>query len=153
MLFLLFHIGRDRYALDAAHVVEVLPMVRHKAIPRAPAGVLGAFDYHGTPVPLIDLAALATGMPSRGLMSTRIFLVSYLARPGKTHLLGLLAERATEAIRRERDDFLDAGVAVDAAPYLGPVTMDARGAIQRIEVDRLLPPSIHEVLFREPAET
>ena len=71
----------------------------------------------------------------------------------ETHLLGLLAERTTETIRREESDFADAGVAVDGAPYLGLVTRDARGLIQRVEVNRLLSDSVRDVLFRQPMET
>lgn len=152
MLFLLFQLGDDRYALNTADLVEVLPMVKLKALPQALPGVAGAFTYHGTPVPLIDLAALALGTPSRTLMSTRILLVNYDDPNGERHLLGLLAEQATETIRRDADDFMEAGVAVDAAPYLGPVTTDARGLIQRIQVNGLLPANVRELLFRQAAE-
>jgi chemotaxis-related protein WspB len=152
MLFLLFQLGKDRYALDTAQVVEVLPTVKLKEIPQAPAGVAGAFNYHGAPVPMIDLAALALGQPSRARMSTRIILVNYTEPGGETHLLGLLAERTTETIRREAADFVDAGVAVDAAPYLGPVTTDAQGMIQRIEINQLLTAQVRDLLFRQPIE-
>lgn len=152
MLFLVFQIGRDRYALETGQIVEVLPLVRLKQIPQAPAGVAGVFIYHGAPVPLLDLVELTLGTPSRTRMNTRIILVNYAEDGGETHLLGLLAEQATETIRREAADFLDAGVAVDTAPYLGPVTTDARGMIQRIAVNRLLPGHVREKLFRQPIE-
>jgi chemotaxis-related protein WspB len=152
MLFLLFQLGKDRYALDTACLVEVLPMVKLKELPQASVGVIGAFIYHGAPVPLIDLASLALGKPSRLLMSTRIFLVNYLEPAGASHLLGLVAEQATETIRRDANDFVDAGVALDSAPYLGPVTTDSRGMIQRIEINRLLPSHIRQQLFRQPVE-
>ena len=148
MLFLTFQIGKDRYALDSAQVVEVLPLVRHKQIPHAAAGVIGAFVYHGKPVPLIDLAQLCLGVPARIRMSTRIFLINYTREP--EHLLGLVAEHATQTIRREAHDFTNPGVAVDAAPYLGPVTTDAHGMIQRIEVHQLLPAEVRNQLFRQP---
>ena len=40
MLFLLFQLGNDRYALDASRVVEVLPLVELKHLPLAPRGTL-----------------------------------------------------------------------------------------------------------------
>ena len=43
-------------------------------------------------------------------------------------------------------------MAVDDAPYLGPITRDARGLIQRVEVNQLLSDSIRDVLFRQPME-
>jgi chemotaxis-related protein WspB len=152
MLLLLFKLGDDRYALETKDVVEVLPLVNWKTIPGAPAGVAGVFNYHGAPVPLIDLAELALGTPSRARMSTRIVLVNYVEEAGGTHLLGLLTEHVAETIRREEADFADPGVATPAAPYLGPVTTDARGIIQRVEVRHLLPAGVREILFRQPLE-
>lgn len=152
MLFLTFQLGKDWYALQASEVVEVLPRVHCKIIPRAPAGVAGVFTYHGAPVPLIDLAALSLGKPSRPRMSTRIILINYTGPAGKTHRLGLLAEQATAAIRREKSDFVEASVTGDGAPYLGRVTKDPRGLIQLIEPRRLLSPEVCDALFRETVE-
>ena len=36
MLFLLFQLGQDRYALDASRVVEVVPLLTLKQFPRPP---------------------------------------------------------------------------------------------------------------------
>ena len=66
-------------------------------------------------------------------------------------MLGLIAEKATETMRRDPADFVSAGVTIDAAPYLGPVTADAHGLIQRIEVRQLLPASVRDLLFNESA--
>jgi chemotaxis-related protein WspB len=119
MLFLLFRIGDDRYALDALQIAEVLPVVGVKGIPQAPAGVAGIIDYHGSPVPLIDLSQLALGRPARRRLSTRIVLVHYADQKSTKHLLGLLAEGATETMRRDPADFVASGVGNDPAPYLG----------------------------------
>jgi chemotaxis-related protein WspB len=148
MLFLVFYLGNDRYAIEVAQVVEVLPLVNVKQVPQALAGVAGVFDYHGSPVPLIDLAELALAKPSRRWMSTRIILVNYFMEPGQTHLLVLLAERATETLRRNEGDFTDAGVAVADNSYLGPVTIDEAGIVQRIEIRNLLSESVRDQLFR-----
>ena len=150
MLFLLFQLGDDRYALEIGQIVEVLPMVSVKEIPQAAPGVAGVFNYRGAPVPLIDLSELALRTPSRPRISTRIILVQYVGEAGPAHLLGLLAEKTTETLRRAEADFVDSGVSVDAAPYLGPVTTDSRGIIQRVEVTRLLPARVRDQLFRQP---
>jgi chemotaxis-related protein WspB len=91
MLFLLFQLGDDRYALDTGRVAEVLPLVAITPIPKAPTGVAGLFNYHGAPVPAIDLSQLTMGRPARNRMNTRIVLVHYPDGRGKTHLLGLIA--------------------------------------------------------------
>jgi len=153
MLFLVFQLGTDRYAIEAAQVVEVLPLVKSKHIPHAPLGVAGVFDYHGAPVPLIDLAELALGKASRKWMSTRIILVNYREKSGKTHLLGFLAEHATETIHRAEEDFKDAGILAADAPYLGPVITEAGGIIQRIGVQNMLSATVGDYLFREQVES
>jgi chemotaxis-related protein WspB len=153
MLFLLFQLGEDRYALDTGRVVEVLPLVAITPIPKAPAGVAGLFNYHGAPVPAIDLSQLTMGVPARGRLNTRIVLVHYPDGRGKTHLLGLIAEKVTETVRREPADFVASGVTTDRAPYLGPVATDARGVLQWIDVEWLLPASVRDVLFTRPRNT
>jgi chemotaxis-related protein WspB len=150
MLFFLFRLADDRYALDALQIAEILPLVRVKRLPRAPAGVAGIIDYHGAPVPLIDLSQLALGRPARQRLGTRIILVNYPDPEGTTHLLGLLAERATETMRRDPADFVACGVGNDPAPYLGPVAADAQGLVQWIQVDKLLPLSVRDQLFKQP---
>jgi chemotaxis-related protein WspB len=152
MLFLQFQLGKDRYALDSSQVVEVLPLLGIKQIPQAPAGVAGAFNYRGKPVPVIDLSELALGRPARLHMSTRIIIVRYPDGNGTQHLLGLIAEKATETVRRDPADFADSGVVNDGAPYLGPVATDPNGLVQRIEVTQLLPAAVRDVLFKQPLE-
>jgi len=149
MLFLTFQLGSDRYAVEAAQVVEVLPLVTVKRTPRAPAGVAGILNYHGRPVPLIDLVELALGKPSRKWMSTRIILVDYIGESGKVHLLGLLAEQVTETMRCAEGDFAVSGVAMTDAPYLGSVATNAAGIVQRIKVKNLVPENVRSQLFCE----
>lgn len=149
MLFLVFQLEKDRYAIEAAQVVEVLPLVNVKSIPGALAGMAGVFDYHGKPVPVIDLAELALETPSRRWMSTRIVLVNYAEESGRTHVLGLLAEQATATLSRREEDFTDPGVASTENRWLGPVTIDPDGMVQRVEVRNLLPESVRNLLFRE----
>jgi chemotaxis-related protein WspB len=152
MLFLQFQLGKDRYALDSSQVVEVLPLLGIKQIPQALVGVVGAFNYRGRPVPVIDLSELALGRPARRHMSTRIIIVLYPGGNGTLHPLGLIAEKATETVHRDPADFADSGVASDDAPYLGPVATDPNGLVQRIEVARLLPAAVRDVLFKQPLE-
>ena len=149
MLFLLFQLGKDQYALDAGQVVEVLPLINCKRIPHAPSCVAGVFNYHGTPVPLIDLTELALGRSSQTKLSTRIVVVNYLSLSGKKRLIGLVAECVMETLQRAETDFVDSGVAAANSPYLQSVLTDKSGVIQRVEVARLLPQSLQEQLFCE----
>ena len=152
MLFLLFELGNDRYALDVRQIAEVLPLVAVKQIPRAPRAMTGVLTYRGAPVPVVDLSQLTLGRPSLRRLSTRIVLVHCPDETGRTHLLGLIAERATETMRHEPSDFVPSGVTDAGAPYLGPVVGGARGLIQWIDVRTLLPPSFRDLLFKEPMD-
>lgn len=152
MLFLYFQLGNDRYALDCSQVIEVVPLLGIKRIPQAPAAVAGAFNYRGKPVPVIDLSVLALGRPARHHMSTRIVIVVYPGADSAQHLLGLIAEKATQTLRRDPADFTESGVVNDDAPYLGPVATDPNGLLQWIDVKKLLPASVRDVLFKQPLE-
>jgi chemotaxis-related protein WspB len=150
MLFLVFELGTDRYALDVRQIAEVLPLVGVKEIPMAPTGMSGLFNYRGAPVPVVDLSQLMLGRPSVRRLSTRIVLVQHPDKSGGTRLLGLIAERATQTARHEPSDFLPSGITNADAPYLGSVVIDAKGLLQLIEVQRLLPSSFRDLLFGEP---
>lgn len=150
MLFLLFQIGADRYALSAREVVEVLPVVALKEIPGVPPTLAGLMDYRGLPVPVVDVSALALGRPAARRVSTRVLVVRYVPPAGGERLLGLLAEHATEMSARAPGEFQPAGVGSPATRYLGPVASDPRGLIQRIEVTELLDDTLRALLF--PAE-
>jgi chemotaxis-related protein WspB len=151
MLFLLFQLGADRYALPACDVAEVLPLVALKEIPTAPRGVAGLIDYRGAAVPAIDLSALALGRAAARRVSTRVFMVNYPlgTKGGGTRLLGLIAEHATEMTNKAAGDFQFTGVRTTGARYLGPVATDPRGMIQRVEVSELLDEALRAALFPE----
>ena len=145
MLFLLMQLDGDRYALDIRQVAAVLPLVELRTVPGAPDAVAGIIDYGGAPVPVIDLARLLANRPAHRRLGTRIVLVRYEGE----HTLGLIAERATETVRREPADFQPSGVTRSDPPHLGPVALDAMGPVHWIDVSRLLPGSLAESLFRQ----
>jgi chemotaxis-related protein WspB len=149
MTFLLFQIGADRYALEIRRVAEALPRVKLKTIPQAAAGIAGVFNYHGQPVPVVDLTALVSGRPGSSSLSTRLLVVHCAAADGTPHLLGLLAEQATATARFEPQDFKEPGVTTTGTPYLGPVISDTRGLIQWVEIEKLLSPEVRGQLWRQ----
>jgi chemotaxis-related protein WspB len=149
MLFLLFQLGTDRYALAASHVVEVIPLLDLKRLPQAPKGVAGVFNYRGRPVPAVDLSELTLGQPSIERLSTRIIVVKHPDAAGQDRLLGLVAENATETLRADPLSFVDSGVRLGAAPYLGPMLMDAKGPVQLLHEQRLLPETVRQMIFSD----
>lgn len=143
MLFLLFSLGEQRFALPAREVVEVLPRMPLKPIPAAPDWVAGVFSYRGQVVPVVDLCRLALGTPARQRTSTRLVLVNY---PGD-RCLGLVLEQASQTLRCDVAEFKPYGLSSPDARYLGPIREDARGLLQRISVEQLLDERARVLLF------
>ncbi|WP_263260714.1 chemotaxis protein CheW [Pseudomonas sp. RIT-PI-S] len=143
MLFLLFTLGEQRFALPARDIVEVLPLVPLKPIPHAPSWVGGVFAYRGQVVPVIDVRALALGAPAVRRTSTRVVLVSHA--PGQT--LGLVLEHASETLRCDPAQFKPYGLHNAQARYLGPIREDERGLLQWISVGELLDERARSLLY------
>jgi len=150
MKVLVFHIGRERYALPLTAVLRVLPVARLKPLPGAPHYVPGLLDLHGEPVPVVDLSRLAGTPPSAVRYDTRILLLDVPAA-GRLRRLGLKAERVA-GIADIDAQLRDGGVA--AAPWLGRVAAGSAGAggetscmLQLIEPARLLAPEVAIELF------
>lgn len=138
MLFLVFQVGADRFALEAARVIEVLAMVELQKIAGAPVGTAGEFVYRGEPVPVLDLCLLTLGRASNHRLSTRIILLRHEPQPGVQKPLGLIAEHATELAQKQLGEFTSAGD--------GLVAADPRGRLRLLQLDKLLTPELRDLL-------
>ena len=138
MLFLLFQLDGHRYALDAQDVVEILPLVAAKRTPHSPEGSVGLFNYRERPVPLIDLSELVLGRPANARLSTRIILVERKGGGREAHLVGLLAEQATELMRCDEEALAIADASNTHTSYLGSVFFGKDGFVQRFDANALL---------------
>lgn len=147
-LFLVFHIGNERFALKATEVAEVLPRLPLKPIAHAPSWVAGVFAHRGALVPVIDVSALTFGTSAQARTSTRLVLVNYQPQPwNKAQWLGLILEQATDTLRCDPAEFQPYGLDNQQAPYLGPVREDAQGLMQWIGVAELLTAQVRALLF------
>jgi chemotaxis-related protein WspB len=148
MLFLLFELDGERYALDSNQLIEVLPLVNLEPLSRAPHGIAGMFDYHGLPVPAVDLSAVILGRAAQRRFNTRIVIVNYPGADDVSHALGLIAERATTTVRLDPVQFKGSGVSNGETAYLGSVARDAQGLIQWLALPECLPLAVRNVLFQ-----
>jgi chemotaxis-related protein WspB len=149
VLFLLFDLDGNRYALDVTQLIEVLPLVNLKPLAKSPRGIAGLFDYHGVPIPAVDLSELIVERTALRRFSTRMVVVKYPAQGDTQHALGLIAEKATTTVRLDPAMFNKVGVANGETPYLGPVARDAQGLIQWLAIPQLLPPAVRDRLFQD----
>jgi chemotaxis-related protein WspB len=147
MSLLRFEAAGQRYGLDIADVVEIVPAVELRPVPHAPAYLSGLLQYRGEAVPVVDLSRLMGGPPAAPRFSTRIVIVTQAGADGGRRLLGLVAEHATDAA-----DVVDtsaevpSGVAIPEAPYLGDLSSAAGGLIQRLRVDHVLSDEVRAML-------
>ena len=147
MLFILFRLGREQYALEAVHVIEIVPRLPLRPQPGAPDFVAGLLNFRGNPVPVLDLGTLTLGAPCADQLSTRIILIHYTLKSGRKRVLGLIAEAVTDAVKKEPDRFVD--VDSGQAAHLGKIALDERGMVQCILPEHLLPESLEAMLFGE----
>lgn len=149
MLFILFRLGKEQYALETARVIEVIPRLPLRPQPGTPAFVAGLFNFHGTVVPVLDLGMLNRGTPCSERLSTRIILVDYTLKNGAKKVLGLIAEAVTDAVEKEPSDFAAAGVTTGQAPYLGTIALDEGVMVQCVLPEHLLSTEVEQLLFGE----
>jgi chemotaxis-related protein WspB len=147
MLMLLFQIDDNRYAIEASRVIEVIPMVKLKKLYHVPQAIAGVFNYQGEIIPVLDLCHLIKGVESRPALSTRIILINHHFVDNSTSLLGLMAEKITETIEYQAEQWLNSGIKIADAPYLEKMLIDANDIVQRIQVNQLLSQQEQENLF------
>jgi chemotaxis-related protein WspB len=147
MKVLLFHIGRERYALPLVAVARVLPVAQLKPLPGAPSWVPGLLDLHGAAVPVVDLSRLAGHVPEAVRYDTRILLVDYPLGDGRTRALGLKAERVTGVSVVPDAQFGPCGVT--GAPWLGPVASVDGAMLQLVTPSAMLTDEVRALLFPE----
>jgi chemotaxis-related protein WspB len=156
MLLLTFIAGGNRYAVDTARVIELVPRIELRSVPHAPTVLAGLLSYRGTVVPVIDLGVLLAAAGCRDRLSTRIILVDDSpanrddgkevtegargSRPKRTRgprLLGLIAEQVSDLTYAEPDRVAPAPVHLPQVPYLGPVVQTDQGIVQLITVEEI----------------
>ena len=150
LLHVLVEIGRERYALDASEVLEVIPLVRLRPLAGAPAGTAGLMNYRGTPVPVVDLSLIASGHVTPATSATRIVVVEQAASAGSggRQPLGLLVPLARDAMRLDPEAFVNGGLVADGVPALGHMLATPEGLVQRVHAAALLTPELREALHR-----
>ncbi len=126
MLLLLLRVARDRFALPARQVVEVLPDVALQSATGLGTGCAGLLAYRGGAVPVLDLGRRLAGRPCRRRLSTRLVLV----RGEDEALWGLRAEGVTGTLRSRL-------TGREGGPLAGTV-LTPEGAVRLLDLDSLL---------------
>jgi chemotaxis-related protein WspB len=160
MLLLTFTAGPNRYAVQAARVVEIIPKVKLHPIPRAPVCLVGLLGYRGNAIPVVDLCMLLDVAPCRDCLSTRIIVVNdapddqngvdrirnsasddsnrvWLDRRRDAVLLGLLTEHVGDLLSVRPEQVVPAPVHLPPVPYLDAIVHTDQEIVQLIAVAKL----------------
>lgn len=146
MILILFRVGGDTFGLEASRVIEVIPLLAVREVPRAPEFVSGLINFRGMITPVIDLSMLHRGTPSRSALSTRIIVCGHDDGTGDSRIVGLVAERATDTLSCRREDFQSPGVRTDGVRYLGDILLTGGRTVQLVTPETMLTPEVLEIL-------
>jgi chemotaxis signal transduction protein len=141
MQVLLTTVATRRYALDCADVVEVLPVVDHRAAGTGPAWLLGLINVRGVLLPLVDLSLIVDGRRTAPTLGSRIVVLQLDGElfAGLATRVGLLVPEIAGPFER---DFAvpgaHPGFSFAGASHLGPTIADAQGMVQLLRCRRLL---------------
>ena len=146
MLLLLLETSDGRYALDSKYIVEIIPLLKTKKIPAAPAFVKGMINYHGAPVPIFDFCAIESGDSSKTFYSTRIILVNY-PLDGEEKLVGVIAERVTDVIKCSKSDIRSSGILLDKSSLAGTDDSGQEELVQLFDIKKMIPEDVLRELY------
>lgn len=139
MQLLLCSAGKERYAIDAEYIFVVVPKVALKELPHTERYVAGLLNYGSHPVPIVDFCELITGHPCANLLHTRIILLNSNSNQSDVlPVVGIMAEKVTQTLEKDKVDFLESGVRIKDFSFLGGVLNENSELIQLIYVDELM---------------
>jgi chemotaxis-related protein WspB len=175
MLLLILKAGANRYAIDVARIIELVPRVELRTIPYGPPFLAGLLGYRGSVIPVIDLGSLLESESSRDCLSTRIIVIndapgdqnqgetgakgtnescpnSWTGSGGGACVLGLIGEQVSDLTEVKPEQLLPAPVQLARAPFLDAIVQtDAGTIVQLIAVERIRDCSLGPFLLDQGA--
>jgi chemotaxis-related protein WspB len=136
-----------RYALDAAAVQAVHPLVNARPVAGAPPWLRGVIDVHGEMVPLVDACTLAGGGHVAPTLGARVLLLDTGAAPGRVRgRFALAVDRVLDPVEIDMDGAWAGG---GLQPWLGAVVAHEGHAAQIMDPAALA--AAHPQLEARPA--
>lgn len=132
--FLIFTLRGERYAMNAGDLSEVMEPPPTFPIPKAPKTYLGIMNFHGAPIPILDLAAFLHGDPPKS--SGRILILD--------HKLGSLALRI-DTVERIVSDIRGLQIQEEEGPYVRQAILFNNERIPLFAMDILMTELENEV--------
>jgi len=141
MQLLTFTVGAEEFAIDTRRIVEVLPLVPSRPLPRSPDYIRGVITHRGRLVPLVDLRRRLTDQPSRERLGTRIMVVEFAAVEGPADpvRVGLVAENVLSLCSSAEAVPSPGRLTMPHAPYLADLLRIDGRVLQVLDVRHVLP--------------
>lgn len=130
---LVFRLDDRPYGLSLDQVDRVVRSVEPTPLPQASNTVLGAIDFHGAVVPLLDARARA-GSPHRAIGLEDLFVIVRL----KGRVAALRVDDVAGVVRRPPEDLVAADRIVPGLPHLAGVVPTDDGLMLVHDLDRFL---------------
>jgi purine-binding chemotaxis protein CheW len=99
--YITFKLGDELFAIDVAHVREVLDLSEITRVPTAPPYMRGVVNVRGSAVPVVDLRHRFGLPPADDTVNTRIIVLE-LPLDGEITVVGGLADSVHEVLELER---------------------------------------------------
>lgn len=99
--YITFKLGDELFAIDVAHVREVLDLSEITRVPTAPPYMRGVVNVRGSAVPVVDLRHRFGLAPTSDTFNTRIIVLE-LPLDGEVVVVGGLADSVHEVLELER---------------------------------------------------
>ncbi len=147
---LTFRIQEQEYAMDVAHVVQVVRMVGVTRAPKAPDYVEGLMNLHGQVIPVINLARVF------GLKEQTVDLdTQLLIATAKGHTAAFIVDLVSEVLMLSQEQIERPDDIVQALAYLYGVGMVDERLLLLLDLDALfddISPVETEAVQRRPHE-
>jgi len=109
--YLTFNLGGEPFALDVAHVREILELTNITRVPRTPESMRGVINLRGSVVPVIDMR-LKFGLPNLETTVDTCIIVVEVSLEGESTVLGALVDSVQEVFELGPD-------LIEPAPRIG----------------------------------
>ena len=100
--YLTFNLGEESFALDVAHVREILEFTAVTKVPRTPEFMRGVINLRGSVVPVVDMRVKFNLSLTEKTVNTCIIVVE-VSLGGEEAILGALVDSVQEVFELEPD--------------------------------------------------
>lgn len=146
MLAICFTVDDSIYAIKAACIDEVMPLVHVTKTPGDNPVFRGFIEYRGSNIPVFDMTQLIASHPCQPLLSTRIIIAS-LSCDTDTDAdtrVALVAEKVHETMDLKDRDISNIPYKDDKNSCIEKIYNSAGKTIQLLKTDQILPDSLRE---------